>query len=190
MRKIRKNSKPYSLFKYLLFGTGVITISLISPMSGSLIIRSLIQGYFRNKRFERLRFLRDLRNLQQRKLVRYRELNDGHVEIKITKRGKLKTLQYKLDELQLRPPKRWDRKWRLVLFDIPYYQKQARDALRQKLENMKFYRLQKSAYLIPYPCENEIDFLRSVFDIHNGVLILYIDHFEGEEKLKHYFNLD
>lgn len=84
----------------------------------------------------------------------------------------------------------WDKKWRLVIFDIPTYQKNAREALRHKIKEMGFYPLQKSVFITPYPCEDEIDFISSVFEIdRNNVLILEVSKFEGEEKLRNYFKI-
>lgn len=75
------------------------------------------------------------------------------------------------------------------MFDIPHNHRTARDALRKKLLDLKFYPLQKSVFITPYPCEDEVDFIASIFDIRKYILILYVVYFEGEEKLKHHFNI-
>ncbi len=98
-------------------------------------------------------------------------------------------LAYDLDKISLKKNS-WDGIWRLVIFDIPDDQKKAREALRQKIKEMGFYSLQKSVFITPYECENEIDFVCSIFDIdRNNVLILEVNKFEGAEKLIHYFKL-
>ncbi|MFH1193313.1 MAG: hypothetical protein V1656_03320 [Candidatus Jorgensenbacteria bacterium] len=185
---LRKNSRPHQFLKGLAVGSGVLAISIISPVGGARLIQGLIGGYFRKKRFEKEIFLRDLKNLQSRKLVDYRELEHGNVEIKITKLGKETVLKYNLDGIKLKT-QTWDGGWRLITFDIPNHHKAARDAFRKKLKDLKFYPLQKSVFLTPYPCEDEIDFVASIFDVRKYILILYIDHFEGEEKLRHHFKL-
>ncbi|MFH1162049.1 MAG: hypothetical protein V1696_02115 [Candidatus Jorgensenbacteria bacterium] len=185
---LKKNSRPHQFLKGLAIGSGVLAISLVSPLGGARLIQGLIKSYFRKKRFEKEAFLRDLKNLQSRKLVDYRELESGRVEIKITKLGKGTILRYSLDGIKLKD-QTWDGKWRLIMFDIPHRHKAARDAFRKKLKDLKFYPLQKSVFLTPYPCEDEIDFIASIFDVRKYILILYIDHFEGEEKLRHHFKL-
>ena len=164
-------------------------LSTISPQSSALLIRGFIKEYCKRKYFERQRFLNDLKNLQKRELITWKELPEGKVEIKITRKGEKVMLKYKLDDLQLKKPNIWDKKWRLVMFDIPHEKKRARDALREKLRDLKFYQLQKSVFITPYPCENEIDFMGQVFEIRDHILILYIEHFEGEKKLRHHFKL-
>jgi DNA-binding transcriptional regulator PaaX len=91
--------------------------------------------------------------------------------------------------MKLKRPAKWNGKWRLVMFDIPHGYKRARDAFRQKLKRLEFYPIQKSVFITPYPCEDEIDFLASVFDIRKHVILMNIADFEGEEKLKRHFRI-
>lgn len=186
---MKRNSNAHKILKYLAIGGGIVLLSLISPSGSSVILQSIFKNYLRKKRFERERFLRDLKNLQERELIDYREFSNGKVEIKLTKLGKEKILKYDIDEIKLDTTKKWDRKWRLVMFDIPHYKKKARDAFREKLRELGFYAIQKSVYIVPHPCEDEIDFICSVFDIRHFVLILYVNKFEGGEKFKYHFNL-
>jgi len=185
----RKNSKSFSILKALGVAGGVTVISLIAPASGAKVFYSLARAYFRKKRWERTTFLNDLRNLQKRQLIRYREFPNGEVEMTLTKRGKQEVLRYDLDQIRLDTKKPWDRKWRLVIFDIPHSKRVARDALRQKMYALGFYPLQKSVLLTPYECEKEIDFIASVFDVRDHILLMHVHSFEGEEKLKHHFDL-
>lgn len=186
---IVKNSKPYHILKTVLIGGGVLFVSIVSPQSGALIVKKLVRQYFKGKRMKREIFLQDLKRLQNRKLIDYIQLPDGRVKITLTKLGKNKVLIYDLDRMKLEK-QIWDGKWRLITFDIPDYQKKAREALREKMRELGFYPLQKSVFITPYQCENEIDFICSVFEIdRNHVLLLEISKFEGSEKLKHHFHL-
>jgi len=186
---LRKNSRPHQILKTVLLGGGVLLISMVSPMGGALIVRKLLRQYFREKRWRRERFLQDLKRLQHRELIDWREFPDGKVTITLTKLGKQKVLMYNLDRMKLQRHA-WDGKWRLVTFDIPKRQKQAREALRKKMRDLGFYPLQKSVFLTPYPCENEIDFICSVFEVNRShVLLLNVSDFEGSEKLQHHFSL-
>lgn len=185
---LRKDSQPYKIFKAVLLAGGVLAVSAIAPAAGAKIARGLFSAYIGKKRFEREKFLRDLKRLQARKIVRYKELVDGRIEIALMRRGKLLALRYKFDELKL-DTAQWDGKWRLVLFDIPHDRRKARDAFRAKLRKLFFYQIQKSAYITPFKCEDEIDFICAVFRIRRYVLIFELEHFDGEEKLRHYFDV-
>src|SRR3989344_4674356 len=134
--RIRRGNRPYKILKTLAIAGGFIILSTIAPQSGAMVVKSLIRDYFRKKRFEREKFLRDLKSLQERQLVDYRELPSGEVKVTLTKFGKRKTSTYSLDEMKLVPQKYWDGLWRMVIFDIPHHQKKARDAFRRKLTDL------------------------------------------------------
>ncbi len=51
---------------------------------------------------------------------------------------------------------KWDKKWRVVIFDIPEELSRERVKFRRKLKSLGFYMLQKSVFIFPYPCEEEI----------------------------------
>ncbi|MFH0806499.1 MAG: hypothetical protein V1885_02130 [Candidatus Brennerbacteria bacterium] len=186
----RRDTRAAHLVKQLALGAGIVTLSIIAPQSGAILVRKLLQQYFRRKSFERQRFLHDLKNLQARELIEWKEMGGGNVKITLTARGRKKALLYNLETIRLTRPKRWDGRWRLVMFDIPHRHKTARDALRHKLRELEFYPVQKSVFISPYPCEDELDFIATAFEVRQHVLLLSVDSFEGEEKLKHHFKLD
>ena len=190
VRKVRNNSRADQILRYLALSSGILLISTVAPMVGSQLIQAGINSYFHKKKFARKRFLEDARNLQRRELVSFRELANGEIEITLRQNRKNEiVLHYQLENLRIRRPSRWDGEWRLVMFDIPHGQKKARDALREKLRGLGFYAIQKSVFIIPWPCEKEIDFIASIFGVRRHILILYISRFEGEEKLRHYFKI-
>lgn len=187
--RIRKDSKPYKILRQILIAGGFLTLATISPVGGAKLTQDLIKLYFRKKRFERERFLRDLKRLQMRELLDYKELSNGNIQLMLSKAGKHFELKYNFENIKLNRSKRWDGQWRMIIFDIPDTQKQARDAFRQKLRQLGFYPVQKSVFITPYECEKEIDFICSIFDIRRYILIFYINRFEGEKKLRHYFKI-
>lgn len=186
---IHRNSNSYKLLKYLAIGSGILVLSILAPTSAPKLAAAILEGYFRKKRFEKERFLRDLKNLQKRELLDYQELKDGRIKIILTKMGKEKTLLFQIDEMKLNKPNKWDGKWRLIMFDIPHPLKRVRDTLRIKLKDLDFHPLQKSVFITPFLCEDEIDFIASFFNIRKYIIFLEIGRFEGEEKLKHYFKI-
>lgn len=180
-----KNSKTKQLLKYLAIGAGITILSMTSPT----LPLQLLKAYVRVKRFQREKFLEDLKRLQNRELLDYQEKDDGSIKIILKKKGKKKVLEYKIEEFQIKKPKSWDGKWRFVMFDIPEKQKLARNTLSYKLKKMGFYRIQKSVFVYPYPCEDEIDFICSIYNVRHHVLLITVPAFEGAEKLKHYFQI-
>lgn len=56
----------------------------------------------------------------------------------------------------------WDRKWRIVIFDIPEDKRYIRDRLRIKLKELGFGMIQKSVWISAYPFEDDVrDFLEA-----------------------------
>lgn len=102
-------------------------------------------------------------------LVSIKDLSDGRCTITLTEKGKKRALTYSLEEMEIPRPKIWDGRWRLVLFDIPETKRQSREALQKKLRNLGFYCLQKSVYLFPYPCGDEVTFVVNFFDLNHYV---------------------
>ena len=185
---IIKNSRSHLLLKELAIGAGVVIISLINPVGTARALPKFLQWYYRKKCFEKDKLLRDLRVLQLREMIDYKELADGKMEIKILRKGKERVLRFDVDEIQIKK-KKWDGRWRMVSFDVPEECRVARDAFRRALYQMGFYFLQKSVSIIPFPCEDEIDFIASFYGIRDHVLIFYVERFEGEEKLKYHFGI-
>lgn len=91
--------------------------------------------------------------------------------------------------MKIKTLKHWDKKWRIVSFDIPEKQKNAREALRKKLRDLDFYPLQKSMFVLPYPCQDEIDFIAEIFQIRKNITYFETTLISNEGKIRAYFNL-
>jgi len=140
------------------------------------------------ERFNKWRLRAILKRLHQQKVVKIEE-KDGQSIISLTEKGKTKYLKYKLEEMVVKKPPKWDGKWRLVIYDIAKTKRNAQQAFRETIKRLKFLCLQKSVYLYPYPCEDEIEFLRQYYQIGDGVVLLTIEGLENEEVYKKYFGL-
>lgn len=132
---------------------------------------------------------RAIKNLYQSQFIDEKQNPDGTVTIILTDRGKQKALTYDLDNVKIKKPEQWDKKWRIVLFDIPKNQKKTRDAFRLHLNNLGFYQFQKSVFAHPYDCKNEIDYLIEFYDIRKFVRFIIAESLDNELYLKHYFGL-
>ena len=107
----------------------------------------------------------------------------------MTESGRKKALQYKIDEIKIKQPGSWDNLWRLTIFDIPEKKRRARDALRNKLRELGFLELQKSVFIYPFSCRDEIDFITEYFEIRPYVRYIEARFINNEAELKLKFNL-
>lgn len=135
---------------------------------------------------ERRRLKQSLRGLEKKKLIKFDEKNDKMI-IEITEDGKKKVLKYKYEEMEIKKPKKWDKLWRMVIFDIPEVHKKARNALNLKLQELGFYPLQKSVFLHPFDCRNEIDFIGEYFNVREHINYFVVNEIEREDYFKYWF---
>ena len=136
------------------------------------------------------RYLREtIKKLYQSKLINCKENKDGTVELTLSEKGKNKILKYNLDKIEITRPAQWDKLWRLVIFDIPEEERTGRIALAAKLKEIGFYPMQKSVFIHPYECKNEIDFIVEMFNLAPYVRFLRVKDVDVELDLKERFRL-
>lgn len=137
---------------------------------------------------DRYRIKRTIKGLQEKRLVNIYTKNGNEV-VEITKAGKRKVFEYNLDDMKLKIPKRWDGLWRIVMFDIPQSKKKGRDAVSRKIKELGMYPIQKSVFVSPYVCKNEIDFIGEFFNVREHIIYVKAKEIEGVRKLREHFNL-
>lgn len=126
---------------------------------------------------------------QQQKYVTLEEKPDGSIVMRITKHGFVRALGYNLSTMQLKKPNMWDKKWRLVIFDVPEKHRRLRDIFRLRLKQLGLYALQESVYISPYSCFDEVEFLRELYGIAFTVRYLLVEKVEDDEYLRTHFKL-
>ncbi len=108
----------------------------------------------------------------------------------LTPEGKRLYDQNNLKNVTLNRPEVWDGNWRIVIFDIPEEQgKRVRDMFRNKLKELGFILVQRSVFVCPWPCEEEIMDLAQVLGIDNNVQIVEGKFLTKSEEIKGKFGL-
>ncbi len=171
---------------HVLAAAGAIGLTFVFPKVGA-SVGSLLLG---DKHYCDWRSDQIFAQLKKQKYVAIKYNENGSVTLKITKDGLRRVLTYQLDEMKLRLPKKWDKKWRVVIFDIPEKYKRVRDIFRSRLLQLGLYQLQESVYVSPYPCFKEVEFLRELYGVSITVRYLLVDKIEEDEQLKSYFELN
>lgn len=109
--------------------------------------------------------------------------------VKLTKEGQKVAKKYEIDDIKIKKTPKWDGKWRIVVFDIPEDKKYARKGLRIKLNDLGFLLYQKSVFVHPYECKDEINFVANYYNIKKYLKYITADAIEDQENLIRYFNL-
>ena len=77
----------------------------------------------------------------------------------------------------------WDGIWRIVAYDIPDDIKKERDYFRKKLKSLGFKELQKSMFVVPYKCREEIAVLSQSLGISPYVMHLTTEHLPRQKAM-------
>lgn len=141
------------------------------------------------REINKYKLVRLIKEFYTERLVEYKEHKDGTTEVVLTEDGKQSALKYNFDDLQLKKAGAWDGAWRLVFFDIPEHKKVARNALRKKLQDLGFYQIQKSIFIFPHECKDEINFVTETLNLRPHVRYALVKHVTNESELKLKFNL-
>lgn len=185
---ISTNKRTFPSVKQVLhFLAAAGSIGLIFAFPGAApVIGKLVLG---EDTYTPWKMKKTIGQLKKQKFVEVVENKDGSTTVKITHKGLSRALTYKLDVLEIKKPEKWDRKWRVIIFDIPEKYRGLRDAFRTRLRQLDLYLLQESVYVSPYPCFKEIEFLRELYGVAVKVRYLLVDKIEDDEELKSYFAL-
>ena len=180
----KKRSRNHYLKEAILqtvSAVGIIGVGLVAPNVLGMLAKA---GIVKSKR--------------QREIVensRKRLVNDGMLAytsdgyLQLTDKGKVALEKFERQNYKIKIPKKWDKKWRVLIFDIQEKRRNTRDKVRNTLRAIGFYRLQYSVWVYPYDCEDLVTLLKADFKIGKDLLYLIVDSIENDKKLKYYFDL-
>lgn len=170
----------------LLLAGGVILSLTRSPKQYFRVIKTIRKDW---QKINATKLNRAIRQLYRSRLVDARDNRDGTTTITLTQDGKARTFTYQINEMSIPAMKRWDKKWRLVLFDIPETRGKTRRALSHALLRLGFLQFQKSVFVHPFECRDEIDFVIEFFSLRPHVRTILAEHIDNELHLKNHFGL-
>ncbi len=132
---------------------------------------------------------RAINSLYTSHLIEEKNNRDGTTTLILSENGKQRALRFNIDKLEIKKPEKWDRKWRIVMFDIPEKLKRLRDSLRLHFQEIGLIELQKSVLVYPYPCNHEIEFILELYNARKYVRFVLVETIDNELHLKNKFNL-
>jgi len=127
------------------------------------------------KRKSRYTFKSIISYLSQKGYIKVKSLQ-AKEGIILTQKGMEKVLKVGL--YKTKKKKRKDRKWLMVIFDIPEKKRKMRDFFREQIQILGFKELQKSVWVCPYDVLKEIQFLIQKFSLFRYIKIFLIEEQE------------
>lgn len=159
---------------------GILSVGFIVPN----VIKSMRKlGILTNKRQNEI-VMSSASKLVKKGLLKF---NGKYYEL--TKEGEKRLRKFWLIGGKLEKPKRWDGKWRVIIFDIPEKKRGVRDQIRKIFIFAGLYRLQDSVWVYPYDCEDIIGLLKTDFGVGKDILYMIVDEIENDKHLRQEFNL-
>ena len=170
----------------VLLAAGILLTLTRSPKGYSKIIHATMHEW---KKINRKSLYAAIQRLYQSKMIAYKENADDTISITLQDTGRQRALTYNLENILLAKKNKWDRQWRIVMFDIPEHLKSGRDALAAKLKAIGMHTLQKSVFIYPHECKNEIEFIAEIFQVRPYVRLLTTTTIDNELHLKRHFGI-
>lgn len=188
-QEIKKKDKRKNIQKIILntiFTAGILAVVAVAP--NVLSVMKQLEGSFRRKKNLKYSINDSFTRLREKGLIEIVEINGKRVA-RITEKGENKLDFLEKYDFKLQIPKRWDGRWRIVIFDIKESRSKVRFLLRKTLSQIGFVRLQNSVWLYPYDCEDLISLLKADFKIGKDVLYMIVEKLENDWHLRKTFQL-
>jgi len=169
--------------------SGTLLLSSLFAPNAAQLLKPLIRWRKNWDEIDRKRIDNAVRRLNNKRLIELIE-KGNQVFIRITVNGKNFVKRFNYDDLELLETKTWDKKWRLIIFDIPEKKKRARNALSEKLKDLGLYPLQESVFIYPFDCRDEIDFICEFLSVSRHVNYCVVESLDKREgDLRKFFDL-
>lgn len=193
MKKLRSWKKTntagvgrYGIQKILLrtvAHAGMLSVALLAPKALSAIVK--LTGIENTLGFSQ-RIEKSIATLVRSGEMKWIQTARGKV-LQLTDKGENKLAKLLLSDVAQKR-RRWDQRWRIVMYDIHESKRKKRQFLRNTLREIGFYRLQDSVWVYPHKCDELVVLLRTHFSLGHEVQYLEVDHIENDTVLIRHFH--
>jgi DNA-binding transcriptional regulator PaaX len=164
---------------------GIISVAVLAP--NALQAFGMINKAIRRKRKYEIKS--SLSRLVDRGFIEFHKNKNGYSVAKLTIEGEKILRLAEINNYQIKKPKKWDGRWRVITFDIQEERKSTRNRIRHTLKTVGFCQLHKSVWVYPYDCEDFITLLKADFRVGKDLLYMIVCKMEYEKPLLNYFKL-
>lgn len=167
---------------------GILSFSLLAP-NALQVLEQVDPNFKKRKKNPKYTIDNSISKLLTKKLIAFETTSRGKC-IRLTPLGEKTLRELNFDRVhQQQRKKKWDKRWRIIIFDIKEERKHIRDKIRYQLERIGFYRLQNSVWVYPYNCEELITMIKAELHIGKDVLYIIAETIENDKAVRKHFNL-
>ena len=179
-RKRTRNNNIQKIILQAVATAGVLSVALLAP--------NALQAFRQIGLFPKQR-QKEIFNSSRNRLIKAGLLTYEDKFIRLTAKGEAKLRQLEKHNYKLEKPRRWDKKWRVLIFDVPEKRRGIRDKVRNTITSVGFMKLQKSVWIYPYDCEDFVNLIKADFKIGKDLLYLIVDSVENDREIRTHFQL-
>ena len=187
-KELKRRVKRQNIQKAILYGvaaTGLLSVAVLAPNA----LQALkFFGIEPKNKWQKYNINHSIKRLKDNGLICFEKTDKGTFA-RLTHKGEEKLRKFRILGYKFEKPRKWDKKWRMLIFDIKETRKGIRDKIRFTLKRIGFLRLQDSVWVYPYDCEDFVNLMKADFKIGKDLLYLIVDTIEGDTKIKNYFKL-
>lgn len=192
MARIKFNTKmAKDILKGIAVATGGIglVVALAAMPGMGMVAKEVLDLYKQANRRKKFAIRKTFKELRRARLIEEIEMKGGLTKVVLSEKGKKHMLIYNFDDLKISQNKNWDGQWRFVIFDLPKRFKKERELFRLKLKIFGFQQVNRSVWVYPYNCREELDFIVEYLKISPYVRLMIVSEFDGSADFKDSFNL-
>lgn len=142
--------------------------------------RQSMRKYIDNRPLDRQKFLERFAYLRRQGYIQtFTTRKEKYIEL--TPKGIERAQNLFLQNIKIIHKGKWDQKWRVVIFDIPEKLHHSRDIFRDEIKRLSFIQVQKSVYVFPFECTQEISKISQILNITKYVTIMISEIIQGEK---------
>lgn len=173
----------------VLLAGGAVTAGVIAPNILQVLDKPVAKSLKKlDDRAQRREFVRVLAYMRRQKLIKTNSENYLY-GIAITKKGSQRVKNAEIEDIKIIKSEKWDKKWRLVFYDIPESKKYERQMLSRKLREIGFQLMQRSIWVCPYECRKQIEDITGHYQIAKYVSYIETTYIDNQEALKRKFRI-
>jgi CRISPR-associated endonuclease Cas2 len=185
--KMSKNSR-IDFTRIILVTVGMIGLLSLAILVPNVMVSLKRLGVLDAKKYRPKNYLNKRIQLMLQNGLIQKIKKNGTDYLILTEKGGRKLNKYKILENK-KVPQKWDKKWRVLIFDVWENRRNNRNMLRKEIKNYGFIKLQQSVWIYPYPCNEFIELLKTDLKFGKNVRYMIVQKIDNEKNLLKIFNI-